>query len=102
MCKNLCISPFSPPPASPSVDASSSTQLCPRPSVRNGRVESDLDSGEEVDNDKEVFVGVASCTDGFHLVGASRIKCIRGVWSSEMPVCTSELVPTSAVDLHCT
>lgn len=60
-----------------------SSSSCVTPSVTNGQVESNIDNGN-------TFLGRVKCDSGYELFGEKIIKCRNGVWSADLPLCTSK------------
>jgi hypothetical protein len=57
---------------------------CSPPEVAFGHV------AGEASNAGRVYLGTVKCMAGYELVGKSLIKCMDGIWSAEIPVCTRE------------
>jgi Sushi domain (SCR repeat). len=57
---------------------------CHSPFIENGQVEGEFNG--------DMFVGTAKCDPQYELVGKSLIKCQAGIWSAEVPVCTSKYI----------
>jgi len=56
-------------------------ETCFEPFLENGSVD-----GEGGDH---LWTGIFNCNPGFTLVGNTRLKCRKGVWSSSLPTCTA-------------
>jgi len=61
--------------------ARSAPETCFEPILENGVV--DGEGGEHL------WTGTFSCDPGYTLVGNTRLKCRKGVWSSSLPTCTA-------------
>jgi len=61
--------------------ARAAAETCFEPLLENGVV--DGEGGEHL------WTGTFSCNPGYTLVGNTRLKCRKGVWSSSLPTCTA-------------
>ncbi|CAB4059500.1 unnamed protein product [Lepeophtheirus salmonis] len=56
--------------------------LCAPPEIKHGEI-------TVVSSNNRKFVGIVGCEPPYALVGQNLIKCMNGIWSAEIPVCTN-------------